>query len=294
MQAGEVDVSYESYTDHEEYISANRPLIESIDLSKTEVVADLACGAGLMSDLLFARKPSLKICGIDIDQEQIDISARKFGRRGVLCPDMEAWRANGVGRILLLRGSADDLPFANEEVDLAVMGNAIHVMPDKDRFLAEASRALRAGGMLVFNSAFFVGTFVPGTEGLFNEWMMEAVRVLEEINKERARAGQPPVPRARNTAGRAFAKGWLTEDAWRARVEKAGFIQVQTRTRASAMTRASLRLVAPYAGLATVLMSGYPLEIASRCLYEGVDRAFDRLGVDEVPRLWLEVSAVRQ
>jgi ubiquinone/menaquinone biosynthesis C-methylase UbiE len=293
MQTHEVDTTYESYTDHEEYISANRPLIESIDLSDTEVVADLACGAGLFSDLLFARKPSLKICGIDLDQEQIDISTRKFARRGILSPDIASWRKNGAGRILLLRGSADDLPFADGEIDLVVMGNAIHVMPDKDRFLAEAARVLRPGGTLVFNSVFFVGTFVPGTEGLFNEWIKEAIRVLEEINEERARAGQPPVPRERHKGGRAFAKGWLSEEGWREKVEKAGFTQVHTGTRASPMTRNSLRLVAPYEGLATVLMSGYPLDIASVCLYKGVDRAFDRMGIDEVPRLWLEVSAVR-
>ena len=291
MHMHEVNTSYEAYTDHEEYISANRPLIESIELSKTEVVADLACGAGLFSDLLFARKPSLRICGIDIDQEQIDISTRKFGQRGILSPDMASWRANVAGRILLQRGSADDLPFADGEIDLVVMGNAIHIMPDKDRFLAEVKRVLRPGGTFVFNSVFFIGTFVAGTEALFNEWIMEAIRVLERINKERAQAGQPPVARERNTGGRAFAKGWLTEDGWRAKLENAGFTNVHTGTRAKPMTRTSLRLVAPYSGLATVLMSGYPLEIASVCLCEGVDRAFDRLGINEVPRLWLEVSA---
>jgi ubiquinone/menaquinone biosynthesis C-methylase UbiE len=293
MQTREIDTSYESYTDHEEYITANRPLVESIDLSKTEVVADLACGAGLFSGLLFARKPSLRICGIDIDQEQIDISGRKFGKRGILSPNLDAWRSNGAGKILLQKGSADELPFADGEIDLVVVGNAIHVMPDKDRFLAEVARVLRPGGTLVFNSVFFVGTFVPGTEALFNEWIKEAVGVLDEINQGRAKAGQPPVPRERKKGGRAFAKGWLSEDEWRAKVETAGFTNVRTGTRPVPMTRNSLRLVAAYEGLATVLMSGYPLEIASECLYKGVDRAFDRLGLDEVPRLWLEVSAVR-
>jgi ubiquinone/menaquinone biosynthesis C-methylase UbiE len=289
----EVDTSYESYTDHEEYIAANRPLIEAIDLTKTNVVADLACGAGLFSNLLFARKPTLKICGIDVDQEQIDISSRKFGQRGILSSDIDTWRANGAGRILLLTGSADDLPFADGEIDLVVMGNAIHLMPDKDRCLAEVARVLHSGGSFVFNSVFFNGTFVAGTETLFTEWMKEAVLVLDEINKERARTGQPPVPRQRNTGGRAFSKGWMSEAEWRAKVERAGFITVRTGTRPKPITRESLRLVAPYSGLATVLMSGYPLQIASVCLAEGADRAFDRLGITEVPRLWLEVSAER-
>jgi hypothetical protein len=145
----------------------------------------------------------------------------------------------------------------------------------------------------VFNSVFFVGTFVPGTEALFTEWIKEAVLVLEEINKKRAQAGQPPVARERNKGGRAFAKDWLSQDGWRARLEKAGFTNVLIGTRAKPITRTSLRLVAPYSGLATVLMSGYPLEISSVCLAEAADRAFDRLGINEVPRLWLEVSAAR-
>jgi len=293
MSDRQVDTSYESYTDHEEYISTNRPLLDAIDFSNVKVVADLACGAGMFCSLLFERKPSLKICGIDLDPEQIDISTRKFTQRGMLAPDMSSWRAGGGGRILLLTGSADTLPFRDGEIDLVTMGNAIHLMPDKDRFLTEVKRVLRPGGTFAFNSVFFNGTFVPGTEGLFTEWIKEAVLVLEEINKERAQAGQPPVPRERNKGGRAFAKGLLNKDEWRAKVENAGFTNIQMGTRSKPITRTSLRLVAPYSGLATVLMSGYPLEVASVCLAEGADRAFDRVGVEEVPRLWLEVSAVR-
>jgi ubiquinone/menaquinone biosynthesis C-methylase UbiE len=294
MHTRDVDTSYESYTDDEGYISANRPLIESIDLGKTRVVADLACGAGLFSDLLLARKPDLKICGIDLDPEQIDISTRKFGRQGIsLLPDVDAWRASGAGCMLLWTGSADELPFVDGEIDLVVMGNAIHLMPDKDRFLLEVARVLRPGGTFVFNSVFFNGTFVPGTEVVYSEWMKEAVLALEVINKERAQAGEPPVARQRKTGGRAFAKGWLSEDEWRAIAEKAGFINVRIGTRAEPITSASLRLIAGYSGLASVLMSGYPPEIAGVCLQEGAERAFNRLGISEVPRLWLEVNAVR-
>jgi len=289
----DIDTTYESYTDHEEYIATNRPLIESIDLSDVEAVADLACGAGMFSNLLFERKPSLRICGIDLDPRQIEISSRKFGKRGMLAADLQSWRGNGAGRILLLTGSADALPFADGEIDLVVMGNAIHLMPDKDRFLAEVARVLRRNGTFVFNSVFFNGTFVPGTEALFTEWMKEAVLVLEEINKKRAQAGEPPVPRQRNTGGRAFAKGNLSESEWCGKVKNAGFVNVRSGTRPKPITRTSLRLVAPYEGLATVLMSGYPLEISSICLAEAADRAFDRMGIDEVPRLWLEVSATR-
>src|SRR4029079_6452376 len=62
----QVDTSYESYTGHEEYISTNRPLLDAIDFGNVEVVADLACGAGMFCTLLFARKPSLRIWRSDV------------------------------------------------------------------------------------------------------------------------------------------------------------------------------------------------------------------------------------
>ena len=54
-----------------------------------------------------------------------------------------------------------------------------------------------------------------------------------------------------------------------------------------------LLLVGAYGGLAEVLMSGYPVEIASECLQEAAGRAFRNAGIKEVERYWLEVTAVK-
>jgi hypothetical protein len=59
------------------------------------------------------------------------------------------------------------------------------------------------------------------------------------------------------------------------------------------ITREGLKLVGAYGGLAEVLMSGYPVEVASACLQEGAEAAFDAMGMTEVPRYWLEVIGVR-
>jgi len=51
--------------------------------------------------------------------------------------------------------------------------------------------------------------------------------------------------------------------------------------------------VGAYCGLAEVLMSGYPVDIASECLQEAAGRAFNNLGLTEVDRYWLEVTATK-
>jgi ubiquinone/menaquinone biosynthesis C-methylase UbiE len=172
------------------------------------------------------RKPALKIYRIDF--EQSDLSSGKSGQRGILSSDIDSWRAHGGGRILLLTGSADDLPFAEGEIDLVVMGTAIPLMPDKEGFLAEVARILRSGKTFVFNSVFFNGTFVPGAETLFTEWIKEAVLVLDEIDKDRARMGQPAAPRQRNTGGRAFSKSRMREAECHAVLERVGFINMRS------------------------------------------------------------------
>jgi hypothetical protein len=40
-------------------------------------------------------------------------------------------------------------------------------------------------------------------------------------------------------------------------------------------------------------MSGYPVDIASECLQEAAGRAFNNLGLTEVDRYWLEVTATK-
>ena len=294
MNIVDVNTTYEPYSEHREYIEATRGIVDALGLEGVRRAADLACGTGLLAGILLERKPTLAVCGVDLDQEQIAIARRKLAQVARVEDDLAAWRSDGQGCVYLRAGSADELRFLRDaELDLAVMGNAIHLMPDKLRFLGEVARVLRPGGRFAFNTVFFTGTFPPGTEPVYSEWLRQAVLHLEEINVGRARSGQPPVPRIRGTVGPAFSKGWLDSDGWTAALQSAGFTVERTHLRTVPITREGLRLVGAYGGLASVLMSGYPVEVASTCLQVGADRAFDTLGIEEVPRHWLEIAAVR-
>lgn len=289
-----VDTSYEPYSQEPEYIEANRALLAELSLDGVQRVLDLACGTGLLSDLLLEMKPGLAIAGIDLSTESLDIGRRLFSSKGHLVTsqaELEAAAAAGESAVLMVEGSADELHFAQESFDLAVMGNAIHLMPDKDKFLAAVARVLKTGAPFTFNSVFFTGTFARGSEALYTEWMKQAVVLLNKRNAARKAAGRPAIPRQRGTAGKAFDKGWKTPEQWQATLHNAGMTVTRTFRRPIPITQRGLELVGAYGGLAEVLMSGYPVDIASECLQEAAGLAFKKLGITEVTRYWLEITA---
>ena len=286
------DTTYEPYSRDPGYIAANAALIGAIDLTEVRRVADLACGTGLLSGLLFQRRDDLRIAGIDLDPVQIGIARRSFP--GPVVDGLAALRAASAGSASFETGSAMDLPFEDGEIDLVVIGNAIHLMPDREAFMRGVARVLRPGGQLVFNSVFYVGTFVPGTEALYTEWMRQAVFALTALNAERALRGEPPVPRLRGKGTRAFRKDWLSADGWGALMRAAGIDPVYSADRPVPISREGLAMVGAYGGLAEVLMSGYPVEVASHCLMTAAPAAFDALGLDIVPRNWLEMRGLRR
>ena len=131
--------------------------MDILGLEQVHTVLDLACGTGLFSDLLLESNDALAIRGVDISGESLNIGRRLFAERGILAEEESAWMAAanaGEGVIMMEEQSAMELPFADNTFDLAVMGNAIHLMPDKDEFMQGVFRVLKPGGRFAFNSVF--------------------------------------------------------------------------------------------------------------------------------------------
>lgn len=207
---------------------------------------------------------------------------------------LQGARESGKGNVLFIEGSADELCLELESVHSVVMGNAIHLIFNLDKLLQSVHRMLRSGGLFAFNSVLFVGTYVEGTELVYTEWLKVALAVLHHKNQELKRSGKPSIPRERGKSGRAFDKNWITPEQWGDKLRQNGFELVQTYKRPVKITQRGLFPVRAYSGLAELLMSGYPVETASECLQEGAVRAFKNLGIVEILRYWLEVTAIKQ
>ena len=96
-------------------------------VSKSAVtVLDLACGAGAMIDRL--QRDGRTVIGLDRSAEELALARER-------------------GRGPLVQAHASYLPFADGSFDAVVTSLGVAVVADRPRFLAEAARVLRPGGV---------------------------------------------------------------------------------------------------------------------------------------------------
>jgi ubiquinone/menaquinone biosynthesis C-methylase UbiE len=297
VKAPMIDTSYEPFSRQPEYIQVNRGFINTLPLRNCQTVLDLACGTGTLTDLLLEVDAGRQIIGVDLSHESLNLARQHFMDSGHLDPT--AAKPSGSSecktpRLLFFQSTADCLPFADQSVDAAVMGNAIHNLPNQDILLQEIHRVLKPKALFAFNSSFFAGTYPAGTEHLYHEWLKIALKHIMTKNRELRSKGLKGITRKRGTGHRAFSKQWPTPEEWSRRLMQNGFGVQWYCHRTIMMNRRSLETVGAYAGLAGVLLSGYPVEIACEALEAAAGPAFESAGMQEVRRLWLEVAAVKK
>ena len=96
------------------------------------VWADVGCGNGAFTELLFTRTAAAEIVGVDPSDAQLAFAGTRLS-----------------GRPLTLRpGSAMELPLADGSVDASVMALVIFFVPEPERGVAEMVRATRPGGLV--------------------------------------------------------------------------------------------------------------------------------------------------
>jgi len=140
-QFGANAAAYVSSPTHAQGASLAR-LVELTDPQPAWRVLDVATATGHTA-LAFAPRVAA-VVGLDLTPEMLPHAARLAGERGA---------ANVVWAV----GDVDDLPFGDGAFDLVTCRIAPHHFADIGRFLREAARALRPGGLLAV-----VDNVVPG------------------------------------------------------------------------------------------------------------------------------------
>lgn len=110
---------------------------------------DVGCGTGLSTIAL--KEIARKVVGVDAASEMIALAKRDT-------------------RIEYLIAGAEQLPFRDGEFDLITLSQAFHWL-DREKFLEEARRVLRASGWLVVYDNYFLGRMEEDAD--FHEWFRE-------------------------------------------------------------------------------------------------------------------------
>jgi ubiquinone/menaquinone biosynthesis C-methylase UbiE len=192
--ASRVAARYDELRASDDYDDLVDRLVTAGDLAGRRVL-DIGCGTGSLSGAL-APRHGCQCWGIDPSPEMLAVARSK--------------RLPGVQLTL---GRAEELPFADQSFERAVMLSVVHHI-DRLRSFAEAYRALRAGGRLVISNA--------DPDGFGDRWLMRLFpELLErelgrfptaiELEAELAAAGFDPVEVTRVSVPRRYSRATTLE-----------------------------------------------------------------------------------
>jgi ubiquinone/menaquinone biosynthesis C-methylase UbiE len=263
MEAEAQRFSFEAFTRHQFFTDVNRWIVDRVIEPARHRIVDLGCGPGAVTKLIVERLgPEQEVIGIDPSE-----SALARARAAIHSKAVE-----------FFQGSAEWVSRLVSSVDAVLFLNAIHLVTDKARVIAEIRKTLNVGGVFAFNTTFFNGAYVEGTSRFWRRWVVRAVQVLRERGIQ-----------VQHTA-HAVARQFLSTDEYVELCVRAGFepkvdlIQIE-------MTPESLEDIGRFSLFIEGALPGVPLEDGADALKEGLRRAQQETGFHNVPRNWLECVA---
>ncbi len=163
-----------------------RHAVKTARVQPGDVVADIACGTGDLSEAFARRSPAKEVIGIDFTAEMLDIARYKRDQK----QDRKQAVFNGTP-IRYEQGDAQNLQLADASVDVLSIAFGIRNVQEPTRAIAEFARVLKPGGRLVilefdtprfppvrwFNS-WYAGWLMPRTATLISGDKSGAYRYL--------------------------------------------------------------------------------------------------------------------
>jgi ubiquinone/menaquinone biosynthesis C-methylase UbiE len=288
----DLDTTYAPFARDPAYIDGNRKFVAQLPLPPGALVVDIACGTGAISSAMLERQPSLTILGLDLSRESLTLGREQFLGAGLEARDGLFLARDAAGtraRLMLVEANAEVIPFRSGIADLVFMGHSIHLPPRRDDLLSEIVRVMKPGATFAFNSAFYAGGNPAGTEVFYRLWMAKALGYIQEKDARLRAEGQPGIRRQRGTSAPMIP--YLAPAEWKALLEAHGLEVASMGERTIMMTKSAHEAVGAYSGFARVMVSGYPIELASEALVHAAGPAMDEAGYPTVPKNWLEVMA---
>jgi ubiquinone/menaquinone biosynthesis C-methylase UbiE len=273
----EKPASFEPFAEELAYIRVNERLVDRLirrlQGKGTIKLLDIAAGTGLMTGLAYdrAKKAGSKLLSTLLD---IDLPALHQARIDVQRDITEGF----------LYASASHLPL-RENYDAVIFANSLHLLSEemKEQALAEVWRVLRPGGVIAFNSTFFDGAYPEESKPFYSRWIRHS---LVEINRR--------IPN-RQKGERVQAMEFLPAETYRKLLADAGFKVVEQRERRVYLSQSAVRAISAYAEFAKGALHATDGDAAeaSKVLQATVQQTFRDLKMKYLPRIWLEIIAVK-
>ena len=272
----ENDQIFEAFAKEPAYIHVNERLIgrmlRQLQGCKSIQVLDLAAATGLMTSVAdrMARAAGVELKSTLLD---LDLPALRQARIEVTARNAE-----------YVYGSADALPLRGG-FDAVIFANSIHLLDGqgKEKALAETHRILRDDGVLAVNSTFFEGAYPEESKPFYSRWIR---RSIAEINQR--------LPH-REKSEKVQAMEFLGAETYRDLITAAGFRVVELRERRVLLSQAAVRAISSYKEFAKGALhaTDEDAQEASRVLQSTVKKTFNDLKMKYLPRMWLEILAVK-
>ncbi|GCE20705.1 class I SAM-dependent methyltransferase [Dictyobacter kobayashii] len=277
--------TFEPFAAHAFYTEVNRALVKQTlahlkpqTEGETLTIVDMACGTGAVTRLIAeelvkqGRVSNIKLIGVDPSAEALRRAQKGMEEAGLPI------------HAEFLQGESEDLPRIVQNVDAAFFCNAIHLVPDKLAAFKQVSSILSPRGIFGCNSAFYEGTYVPGTERFYRLWTRRAVGWLKQEHPE-ARLSRE---------AKAMAMQWLTRDEYIQDLKQSGFVTVDTQQSDAIISLDGWRDLGQYWLFIEGALPGIPLAQGAKALEVAVYQAGEELGLKEIPRTWLQMVAIKE
>jgi arsenite methyltransferase len=166
-KAGTAVFGAELYDDHDTIGATDGAVAASLgcgvptavaDLHEGETVLDLGSGAG--ADVLISARrvaPTGRAIGVDMTDEMLELARANAARAGLHNAEF-------------VKGYIEEIPLADDSVDVVISNCVINLAADKRRVLSEAARVLRAGGRFAVSDVIADGDMDNATRADMQQW----------------------------------------------------------------------------------------------------------------------------
>jgi SAM-dependent methyltransferase len=147
------------------------------ELEDGDVVLDLGSGAG--ADVLISARrvaPSGRAIGLDMTDEMLALARAKAAKAD-------------VSNVEFVKGYLEEMPLADESVDVVISNCVINLSGDKPRVLSEAARVLRPGGRVAISDVIADPNMDEATKADMAAWTGCVAGALTEADFRQALAG---------------------------------------------------------------------------------------------------------